>query len=48
MKDVAPSGGAIFGIVFAGIIGIIGLGGLGIYLKDKMGSEEDLEALQEE
>ena len=49
LKDNAPSAGAIFGIVFASIVGVAALGGLFVFLKNKMSgeSEEYMEVLQE-
>jgi len=41
MKEVAPSAGAIFGIVFAGIIGVVALGGLFVWIKNKLSDDED-------
>jgi hypothetical protein len=41
MKDVAPSAGAIFGIVFGSIVGLVALGALFVFVKNKM-SDGDL------
>lgn len=41
MKDVAPSAGAIFGIVFGAIVGIVALGGCFVFVKNKMSEDGD-------